>query len=134
MKIVLDTNVLVSALSSRSIYHWLITELFNEKFEVFLTVEILLEYEEILGRKYSMTTANNFIGALQLLKTVHFTHIYYRWQLLQDADDNKFADCAIASNADYLITNDKDFNVLKQINFPKISIVTIQEFKDIVGK
>ncbi len=134
MKIVLDTNVLVSALSSRSIYHWLITELFNEKFEVFLTVEILLEYEEILGRKYSMTTANNFIAALQLLKTVHFTHIYYRWQLLQDADDNKFADCAIASNADYLITNDKDFNVLKQINFPKISIVTIQEFKDIVGK
>lgn len=89
MKVVLDTNVLVSALSSRSIYHWLITELFNQKFEVFLTEEILLEYEEILGRKYSATAANNFIAALQLLKTVHFTHIYFRWQLLQDADDNK---------------------------------------------
>ena len=37
MKVVLDTNVLVSALSSRSIYHSLITELFNEKFEVFIT-------------------------------------------------------------------------------------------------
>ena len=56
------------------------------------------------------------------------------WQLLQDADDNKFADCAIAANADYLITNDKDFNILKQINFPKISVVTIQEFKDVVGR
>ena len=134
MKIVLDTNVLVSALSSRSVYHWLITELFNEKFEIFLTSEILLEYEEILARKYSVTTANNFIAALQLLQTVHFTHIYFRWQLLKDPDDNKFADCAIAANIDYLVTNDKDFNVLKQINFPKIAVVTIQEFKNIIVK
>ena len=134
MKVVLDTNVLVSALSSRSMYHWLILELFNKKFEVFITTEILLEYEEILGRKYSITTANNFIAALQLLQTVHFTHIYFRWQLLHDADDNKFADCAIAANADYLVTNDKDFNILKQIEFPKISVVTIQEFEKIILK
>ena len=132
IKVVLDTNVLVSALSSRSAYHWLITALFNEKFNVYITDEILLEYLEILERKYSATTANNFIAALQLLQTVHFTHIYYRWQLLQDADDNKFADCAIAANTDYLITNDRDFNILKRINFPKISVVTIQEFEKIL--
>ena len=134
MKVVIVTNVLVSALSSKSIYHWLVIELFNEKFEISITEEVLLEYEEILGRKYSITTANNFIAALQLLQRVHFTHIYFRWQLLQDADDNKFADCAIAANADYLVTNDKDFNILKQINFPKISVVTIQEFKEIIVK
>ena len=132
IKLVLDTNVLVSALSSRSVYHWLITALFNEKFEVYITDDILLEYQEILQRKYSATTANNFIAALQLLQTVHFTHIYYRWQLLQDADDNKFADCAIAANADYLVTNDSDFNILKRINFPKISVVAIQEFEKII--
>src|SRR5665213_2904064 len=107
IKVVLDTNVLVSALSSRSVYHWLITALLNEEFDVYITGDILLEYQEILQRKYSTTTANSFIAALQLLQTVHFTHIYYRWQLLQDADDNKFADCAIAANADYLITNDR---------------------------
>ena len=132
IKVVLDTNVLVSALSSRSAYHWLITALFNEKFNVYITGDILLEYHEILERKYSATTANHFIAALQLLQTVHFTHIYYRWQLLQDADDNKFADCAIAANADYLVTNDRDFNILKRINFPKISVVTIQEFEKIL--
>ena len=134
MKVVLDTNVLVSALSSRSVYHWLINELFNEKFEVYITDEILLEYHEILEKKYSVTTANNFLAALQLLQTVHFTHIYFRWQLLQDADDNKFADCAIAANADYLITNDKDFNILKKVNFPKVSVVTILEFEKIIVK
>jgi predicted nucleic acid-binding protein len=74
IKLVLDANVLVSALSSRSVYHWLITALFNEKFEVYITDDILLKYQEILQRKYSATTANNFIAALQLLQTAHFTH------------------------------------------------------------
>lgn len=84
-----------------------------------------MEYQEVLERKYSVTTANNFIAALHLLPTVHFTHIYFRWQLLQDADDDKFTDCAIAANVDYLITNDRDFNILRQLPFPKISVVTI---------
>jgi uncharacterized protein len=134
MKVVVDTNVLVSALSSRSVYHWMVTELLNQRFDIYITDEILLEYEEVLSKKYSATTAHNFIAALQLLPTVHFTHIYFRWQILQDEDDNKFADCAIASNADYLITNDKDFNILKQNNFPKVSVVTIQEFEAILVK
>jgi len=37
---------------------------------------------------------------------------------LKDEDDNKFVDCAIAANAGYLITHDKDFNILKQTDFP----------------
>ena len=52
-------------------------------------------------------------------------------RLLKDEDDNKFVDCAIAANADYLITQDKDFNILKQIDFPKINIVRLDEFKEI---
>ena len=45
---------------------------------------------------------------------------------------NKFADLAIAANADYLVTNDKDFNSLKTLEFPKLSIVNIEEFRKIV--
>jgi predicted nucleic acid-binding protein len=37
-----------------------------------------------------------------------------------DQDDEKFADCAIVSNADYLVTNDRHFEVLKTIQFPII--------------
>ena len=50
-----------------------------------------------------------------------------------DKDDNKFADCAIAGNADYLVTNDSHFNVLKTIGFPKITIITIDEFLAILN-
>lgn len=129
MKILIDTNVLVSALSSRSVHHWIIKELLDEKLDLFVTDEILLEYEEILTTKYSSNVANNFLAALKQLPNVHFTYVYLRWQLLLDKDDNKFVDCAISANADYLVTNDKHYNILKQINFPKVSVVTIQQFE-----
>ena len=45
-----------------------------------------------------------------------------------DKDDNKFVDCAIASNAEYIVTNDTHFNVLKEIDWPKVMALTIKEF------
>ncbi len=64
IKVVIDTNVLVSALSSKSVHHWLIRALLNERFQLFVTDEIVLEYEEVLRAKYSETVANNFLRQL----------------------------------------------------------------------
>jgi len=132
MKVVIDTNVLVSALSRKSQYHWIVQQLLDETFDLYLTGEILLEYEEILIQKYSYSVANNFIAALKVLPNVYFTEVYFYWKLLTDEDDNKFVDCAIAANADYIITHDKDFNLLREIDFPKINIVLIAQFKKII--
>ncbi len=103
MKLVIDTNILVSSLSRHSVYHWLITHLLQEKSDIYLSTEILLKYEEILKQKYSANVATNFLTSLKELPHVHFIQIYYRWQLLKDADDDKFIDCYIAANAEYLI-------------------------------
>ena len=46
----------------------------------------------------------------------------------QDPDDNKFVDCAVAADAEYNVTNDSHFKILKDIDWPKIAILTIQEF------
>ena len=133
MKIVIDTNVLVSSLSRHSVYHWLITHLLQEKLDVCLSTEILLEYEEISKQKYSVTVATNFLASLKELTNVHFIQIYYRWQLLKDVDDDKFIDYYIAANAEYLITNDKGFKIVQSIPFPKINIISIQEFEGIIA-
>ena len=45
-----------------------------------------------------------------------------------DPDDNKFVDCAISAGAKYIVTNDKHFNVLKEIDFPKVDIITLIDF------
>ena len=65
IKTVIDTNVLVSALSSNSIYHWLIELLLEDKLDLYVTDEILLEYEEVLKAKYSEKVATNFLTALK---------------------------------------------------------------------
>lgn len=43
-------------------------------------------------------------------------------------DDNKFVDCAIIANAKYIVTQDHHFDVLKNIDFPKVDVVNIQTF------
>jgi uncharacterized protein len=44
--------------------------------------------------------------------------IFFNWSLIEhDKDDNKFCDLAIAGNADYLVTNDAHFNIVKLISY-----------------
>jgi predicted nucleic acid-binding protein len=64
------------------------------------------------------------------LPNLVFVNKYYFWQLIpQDEDDEKFADCAIASGAEYLVTNDRHFNHLKTLEFPKIKVLNEDEFR-----
>lgn len=128
MKLVIDTNVLVSALSSRSVFHWIIQDLIAEKFEIAISYEVLLEYEEILKKKYDAQTAEDFLRALQELPNVQLSEIYFQWKLLADPDDNKFVDLAISSNADYLLSEDNDFKLLQKIDFPKVIVLKINDF------
>ena len=129
MKVVLDTNVFVAAFSRRSPYHWLFQQVMNGTLSLCITTEILLEYEEVLGRMYGADVAAEVIAALPDLPNVHTITSYFAWQLVSaDADDNKFADCSIAAGADALVTEDRHFSPLKDVDFPPITILSIEEF------
>lgn len=53
----------------------------------------------------------------------------FRFNLIAiDPDDNKFVDCAIVSNAAYIVTNDAHFNCLATIPFPRVDVCGIDEF------
>ena len=132
IRTVIDTNVLVSALSSKSQYHWLVEMLLEENLELYVTEEILLEYEEVLKSKYSDRVASNFLLALRELPNVIYSRVYFRWNLISDPDDNKFVDCYVAAGANYLISNDSHFSILKKTAFPKVNIIRLQEFEDIL--
>lgn len=129
MTVVIDCNVLVMCLTSRSPYHSIYQLLVGGKFELAVTEDIVLEYEEIIQQKYGVTTANAFIALLRELPNVRIVNTYYKWNLIEnDPDDNKYCDCTIAGNASYIVTEDKHFNTLKNISFPKVSILAIDEF------
>ena len=79
--------------------------------------------------------AENFIRSLNELPNVHKSEISYKWQLITaDPDDDKFVDLAVCARADYLITNDKHYNVLKTIIFPVVALLKLQEFGDLLQK
>lgn len=129
MRVVVDTNILVASLSSKSKYHWIIQALREGKFELCVTEDIYLEYEEILKQKYNPIVADAFLNSLKELQNVLLIDVFYNWNLIEsDKDDNKFADCAVAGNADFLITNDRHYNILKTIGFPPINVISLEEF------
>ncbi|RZL15411.1 MAG: putative toxin-antitoxin system toxin component, PIN family [Pedobacter sp.] len=129
MIVVLDCNILVMCLTSRSPYHPIYKSLVSGKFELAVTEDIVLEYEEIIQRKYSVSTANSFVSLINELPNVKYVTAYYKWSLIdKDPDDNKYCDCAIASSAMYLVTEDKHFSVLRTIPFPKLNTISIDQF------
>ena len=133
MKVVIDTNIILVSVSDRAPSYWVYRSLINRKFNLCITTDILLEYEEIIDQFMGQNVAGNVLETIVSLPNLEFTTIYYHWELIKaDFDDNKFTDCAIAGNADYLVTNDKDFNVLKKIDFPKIKMISLDEFKAII--
>ena len=133
MRIVLDTNCLLMALPRKSQYRCLWDAFLHGKFTLCYSTDILQEYEELLVRLSSPEIALYAVGALlKSPNTVQITS-YYKWNLITaDADDNKFVDCALNAGADYIVTNDKHFNVLKTLTFPPIKVIDIEEFRQIL--
>ena len=73
--------------------------------------------------------AINIAESIINLPNVEKIEISYKWNLITtDPDDNKFVDCAIAGRVKYIVTNDRHFNILKDIQFPKVDIMSIQDF------
>ena len=130
--VVLDTNALIQVLPTRSRYHKIWTDFLAGRFCLCVSNEILSEYEEILGQHTSPEVAHNVVEAIARHPQTLYRESYFHFHLLADVDkdDDKFVDCAITANADYIVTEDSHFNHFKQIPFPRLTILTLDEFND----
>ena len=129
MRIVLDTNCLLASLSRHSEYYPVWKGLQTGKYVLCMTNDILMEYEEIIGLKTSPKVAKNVVGLLLKSKNVEFVDAFFKWRLIvADHDDDKFVDCAFAANATFIVSDDKHFDVLETIPFPKITVMKLQQF------
>jgi len=132
-KVVVDTNAVLSSIYEKSKNHIIVDCIFNGCFDLFVSNSILLEYEEKINTNFSSISSELFINALLILPTVKKINTYFDLRLIYpDYDDNKFVDCAFACNAEYLVTNDKDYNILKSKQFPKINLIKIEHFVDLL--
>ena len=133
MNIVLDTNCLLMSLSRRSQYYPVWRDFVEGKYNLCVTNEILAEYEEILTQKVGPQIASNIIQALLDLPNTKMVQVYYHLRLITaDPDDDKFVDCAFKANAKYIVTQDHHYDVLRNTPFPKIEVIDIDEFLNIL--
>lgn len=91
--------------------------------------EILNEYQEIIERVANAAVAANVVNAIIRSPHTLFFTPQFRFHLIeQDSDDNKFVDCAIIANADYIVSEDSHFQVLRTIAFPSVRVFRLDEF------
>ena len=77
----------------------------------------------------SVEVAANVIHLLLESQHVELINPYFRLQLIKDdQDDDKFVDCAFAANATYIVSDDKHYDVLKDIEFPQLLVLKLKEF------
>jgi putative PIN family toxin of toxin-antitoxin system len=128
-RIVLDTNCLISSLSRRGQYYAVWKGLQNGEYILCVSTDILNEYAEIITQKMSVDVAIHVIHLLLESEYVELINPYFRLQLIEaDHDDDKFVDCAFAANATYIVSDDKHYDVLKEIDFPKLFVLKLKEF------
>ena len=134
MRVIVDTNCLIASIPPKNPEYWLYKAFRDKTFDWVISNEILLEYEEVIGDFYSPHTADLVINILLTASNVLRSEPFTRWQLItEDPDDNKFADLAISANVNYLVTNDHHFDVLKQLPFPTVKVISLDEFKEIMA-
>ena len=130
-KLILDTNVVVSALISSSIPSKILYELvLTKKVETCLSEEIFKEYVEVLNRDKFARFANFKIKAEVVLNKLREISTFYiidrKVEVLTDTSDNKFLELAAVSFADYLTTgNTLDFTMTE---FEYTRILTPREY------
>jgi putative PIN family toxin of toxin-antitoxin system len=132
MKVVIDTNVVVSAvLKDRNPETVILFVIGNPEFEWVASREILEEYIGVLGRERFAVPKeildkwsdifNEIITFVDFTSTVDFP---------RDQKDARFIACAVSAGADYLITGDKDFE--EAYKLMGTTVISVSYFKRLV--
>jgi len=132
-RIVLDTNCLLACISSKSVYFRIWKDFQKGKFVLCVSNEIIEEYQEIISEKANPQVAESIINALVESDYVEFIDPQFRLRLIEaDLDDNKFVDCAFAANAIFIVSEDGHFDVLKDIQFPRLLVLKLKQFLSVL--
>ena len=114
-KIILDTNVVISALIQKSYPHYIVSNyVLNGQMQLCLSEALLNEYRDVVSRpkfaKFANFKNNAEIVLNRFVKTALFYEPKIRLNIIKDVSDNKLLELADESNADFLITgNSVDF-------------------------
>lgn len=84
--------------------------------------------------KWGEDVTENLLTRMIRAGNVEFTTVFFNFELVAgDVDDNKFADLFIASQSDFIVSNDVSILALNKNKFPKFEVITLQEFSSMLN-
>ena len=132
VRVVLDTNVLVSALIDDGKPRQLVLELLEEH-TVILSGQILAELADVVSRdKFTVTNSqvDRFLRSLTRMSKVVPDNIRFK-VVLEDPDDDVVLNAAYAGRAEFIVTGDR--HLLKLVQFRKTKIVNVNQMTNILA-
>lgn len=133
MRIVIDTNVMASAVFFGGQPYRLLHYIMEGQVDVVASEEIVDEYEEIflrLKHKYpSIRTRiplNDILARFEIIRVTSDIHVS------RDPDDDKFISCAVDGKCLYIVSGDSD--LLSIGNYGNVEILTVVDFLNRIEK
>ena len=127
MRIVVDTNVLISGVFFGGFPRKILRASVEGRVRAYASMEILNEYQEIIREMVLRKQGNIDVSILNpLIRSMEIIEPASQIEICRDPDDDKFINCARDAHAMYIVSGDKDLLVVQQ--FENISIVTAKEF------
>lgn len=131
MKVCVDTNVLLQARAISHPFSVILDAFVFGRMQWVISNSIVNEYQEIISQRCGPVAWTSMSLLLQNLETrsiIERVIPHFQFQVvIDDPDDNNFTDCAIAAHADYVITEDKHFEPLRNAGY-KPQPITPAEF------
>ncbi|MBL1213337.1 MAG: putative toxin-antitoxin system toxin component, PIN family [Ignavibacteriae bacterium] len=137
MRFVIDANIIGSASKSKNGFSFKLLSMIDDKrFQVFISVPLILEYEDAVKRnssdiKLSSTEIDDVLDYICLIGNQR--KIFYLWRpFLKDSKDDMVLEIAVESNSDFIISfNKKDFKGIEKFN---LEVITPKEFLKKIGE
>lgn len=126
-KIVIDTNNLISALGWEGKSRELIRKVIDKEFELVISVKQMKELKRVMNYpKFNFTDdqKKKFLEIISEIARIIDTKL--ELNVVDDPDDNMILECAIESEADYIISGDEHLKKLK--TFKNIKIMSVSNF------
>ena len=131
MRILVDTNIIISGIFFGGKPRELLQKCFSGTLQMVCSEEIFTEYKETIER-LTIKTGRNIGEELEplLIENLEFIENRYSDSYSRDPDDDKFINCARSGGIEFIISGDKDLLVLKKIN--GVNIVELTDFFEII--
>lgn len=127
MRIVVDTNVIASAVYFGGKPYDLLKLIMEEKVSAIASKEIVDEYEEILARlQHKFPKLSKSIPFQEIVGKLTVINVSSDIHICRDSDDDKFISCAVDGRCIYIVSGDNDLLSLK--DYDGIEIITVAQF------